>query len=202
MQLFFRDWKDTVQTSYKDILIKKLIGSTASVIMSLILNTFAKAISCLVIFFAMSIIAHADEWDFALRRAKKEDKPTILYFFTPYCFYCQTMDKEVLANKEVFAILNKNVVYLRIDVEKREDLARFYGVRGYPTTVFLQPNGQQIIQIPGYINRKDFKKLLTFVTGKHYKTMKLREFLQKTACLEPLKNRPEPQQIFHPIWKG
>mgnify|MGYP001285321455 FL=1 len=112
------------------------------------------------------------------------------------------MDSEVLAEKEINTILKKNIVYLRIDVEKRGDLARFYGVRGYPTTTFLQPNGQQIIQIPGYIEKRDFKKLLTFVTGKHYKTMNLKEFLRKQAFFVPLQDRPEVLQALYPVGEG
>jgi len=89
------------------------------------------------------------------------------------------MDRDVLGEKEVSTALRNNTVYLRIDVEKREDLARFYGVRGYPTTTFLEPNGQRILQIPGYIEKNDFKRLLTFVRGKYYKTTNIKEFLQK-----------------------
>ena len=139
--------------------------------------------------------ARADEWDIALRRAKQEDKPVILYFFTPYCSYCQAMDREVLAEKEINTVLKKNIVYLRIDVEKRDDLARFYGVRGYPTTTLLKPNGQQIIQIPGYIEKGDFKRLLAFVKGKYYKTMNLKEFLRKHARVIPLQDRPEALEV-------
>lgn len=144
------------------------------------MKSFIKKTLCL-FFLCLCFLetAHADEWDLALKKAKKEDKPTVLYFFTPYCSYCQAMDSEVLAEKTISTALKKNTVYLRIDVEKKDDLARFYGVRGYPTTTFLKPNGQLIIQIPGYIEKDVFKKLLTFVAGKHYKTMSLKEFLQK-----------------------
>jgi thioredoxin-related protein len=172
--------------------------------MSLVLKTFtAKTFLLLIIFILLlSITARADDWDQALRRAKKEDKPVILYFFTLYCSYCQAMDKEVLAEKEINTTLKKNVVYLRIDVEKRDDLARFYGVRGYPTTTFLEPNGQQIIQIPGYIEKSSFKKLLAFVKGKHYKTMNLKEFLRKHASVKPLQDRPEALEASCPVRQG
>jgi thioredoxin-related protein len=171
--------------------------------MFLVLKALIKKIfSILLFFFFICTTSYADEWDLALRKAKKEDKPTILYFFTTNCSYCQAMDSEVLAEKEINTILKKNIVYLRIDVEKRGDLARFYGVRGYPTTTFLQPNGQQIIQIPGYIEKSDFKKLLTFVTGKHYKKMNLKEFLRKQAFIVPLQDRPEALQVLYPVGEG
>lgn len=89
------------------------------------------------------------------------------------------MDREVLGEKDVASVLKQNTVYVRIDVDKRDDLGRFYGIRGYPTTTFLEPNGQRIFQIPGYVGKGDFKKLLAYVTGKHYKTISLKQFLQK-----------------------
>jgi thioredoxin-related protein len=145
--------------------------------MSLALKSFVNKSPLLLIALLLLSTVHADSWDQALKRAKKEDKPTVLYFFTPSCSYCRAMDNDVLAEKDVSVALKKNTIYLRIDVEKREDLARFYGVRGYPTTTFLEPNGQKIIQIPGYIEKNDFKKLLTFIVGKHYKTTSIRDFL-------------------------
>lgn len=112
------------------------------------------------------------------------------------------MDKEVLAEKEITAVLKKSAVYLRIDVEKREDLARFYGIRGYPTTTFLEPNGQRIAQLPGYIDKNDFKKVLAFVRGKHYGTMNLKEFLQKQSRIIPLQDRPKALEASCPVWKS
>jgi thioredoxin-related protein len=190
--------------NYPEILqTKKLIAPYGFVNIFATLNFLIKKIHLLLLFFVfICTTAKADEWDLALRKAKKEDKPTILYFFTPHCSYCQAMDSEVLTEKEISASLNKKAVYLRIDVEKREDLARFYGVRGYPTTTFLKPNGQPIIQIPGYIEKSDFKKLLTFVVEKYYKTMNLKEFLRKYVLLVPLQKRPEGFQAFSPVWQG
>ena len=112
------------------------------------------------------------------------------------------MDKEVLAEKEINAILKKSVIYQRVDVEKREELARFYGVRGYPTTTFLEPNGQRILQIPGYIEKNDFKKLLAFVRGKYYKTMNFKDFLRNQTTRAPLQDRPESLEAPRPIRQG
>lgn len=156
-----------------------MIARDCSVILCLTLKSFTKKTFLFLIALLLYTTAYADEWDSALRRAKKEDKPVVLYFFTNHCPYCRAMDNEVLSETEISKTLNKNAVYLRIDAEKREDLSRFYGVRGYPTTTFLGPNGQLVAQIPGYIEKNDFKKLLAFVRGKHYKTMNLKEFLRK-----------------------
>jgi thioredoxin-related protein len=182
--------------------VKEVDHQPHVLLLSLAVKQFLKTIALLVVVLITSTTVCADEWDMALKKAKKEDKPVVLYFFTAYCSYCRAMDKEVLADKEVSATLKKNAVYLRIDVEKRDDLARFYGVRGYPTTTFLEPNGQRIAQIPGYIERDDFKRVLAFVKGKHYKTMNLKEFLRKQALGRPLQDGPETLEGLYPIRQG
>lgn len=89
------------------------------------------------------------------------------------------MDQEVLADREISTSLKNKAIYLRINADKRDDLVRFYSVRGYPTTSFLEPSGQRIIQIPGYIEKRDFNKVLAYTIGKHYRTMRLRDFLKR-----------------------
>lgn len=89
------------------------------------------------------------------------------------------MDRDVLNDKEINPILKKDVVYVRIDVDKKTELASLYAIRGYPTIALLEPSGKRIAQVPGYIPKKDFNKILSFLKGKHYKTMTLREFLKR-----------------------
>jgi thioredoxin-related protein len=88
------------------------------------------------------------------------------------------MDRDVLNDKEINPVLKKEIVYIRIDVEKKTELASLYAIRGYPTISLLEPSGKRIAQVPGYIPKKEFKKILSFLKGKHYKTMTLREFLK------------------------
>ncbi len=121
----------------------------------------------------------ADEHTDALKKAKAEDKPLLIYFFSRYCVYCSAMDKDVLSDKEISGPLTTDVVYLRVDVDKKTDIARHYNVRGYPTTWLVEPSGKRIAGIPGYIPKNDFKKVLAFLKGKHYKKMSIWDFAGK-----------------------
>jgi thioredoxin-related protein len=134
----------------------------------------------LIIIFILLLITvpvAADEYNDAMNKAKAEDKPVVIYFYSKYCHYCAAMDKDVLFDKEIKKILSEDTVYLRIDVDKTKQIAALYNIRGYPTTYLLDPAGKRIISIPGYIPKKDFKKILEYLKGKHYKKMNLREFL-------------------------
>ena len=101
-----------------------------------------------------------------------------MYFYSQYCPYCDAKDRNVLNDNDVSAILKKDFVYIRADADKRPDLARRYQVRGYPTTVLTESNGRIIVKIPGYIPKKDFLKILSYLKGKHYKTTNLGDFLE------------------------
>jgi thioredoxin-related protein len=112
------------------------------------------------------------------KKAKEEDKAMVVYFFSKYCQYCTAMDHDVLSDKEIIGSLKREFVYLRIDADKSSDLARKHGVRSYPTTLLMENAGKTIVQIPGYISKKEFKTVLLYLKGKHYKTTNLGDFLK------------------------
>ena len=123
----------------------------------------------------------AEDYASAMKRAKAEDKAIVLYFSSQYCPYCVAMERDVLADKEIAKTMKQNLVSVRIDVEIRTDLARKYGIRGYPTTCFLEPSGKPLIKVPGYVDKKEFKVMLEYARGKHYKTIGLREYMKKSG---------------------
>ncbi|MCX8022518.1 MAG: thioredoxin domain-containing protein [Syntrophorhabdaceae bacterium] len=113
----------------------------------------------------------------ALRRAKNEDKGLILYFYSRYCSYCDMMEKEVLLNSEIKDMLKKDVVFLKIDGDVMRDIVKKYNVRGYPTVSLVEPSGKKITSVPGYISKRDFKKIILYLKGKHYKIMSFIDFM-------------------------
>jgi thioredoxin-related protein len=119
----------------------------------------------------------ADEHSDALKKAKLENKPVLLYFYSNYCTYCEAMERNVLSDKDVKKSLAADVVYLRVNVDEKRDTATRYNIRGYPTTYLLDPAGKRIAVIPGYMSKKDFSKVLAFLKGKHYKTTNIWDFV-------------------------
>jgi thioredoxin 1 len=131
----------------------------------------------ILLFAIMATPVVADEYSEAIKKAKTEDKPVVIYFYSKYCRYCDAMDRNVLFDKEIKKTLGEETVYLRVDVDKAQQTARLYNVRGYPTVYLLDPAGNGIASIPGYIPKNDFKKILAFLKGRHYKKMSLRAFM-------------------------
>lgn len=115
----------------------------------------------------------------AVRAAQRENKPLYIYFYTDSCGYCKMMDKEVLGDKEISNLLKRDFIYVRINAEKTTDIAKLYGVKGFPSSWFLESTGARIVEAPGYIQKPLFKKVLQYVSGGHYKSMDVNTYLRK-----------------------
>jgi thioredoxin-related protein len=143
---------------------------------SVMKRLLAAATLVLILFLASRPLLAQETYENGLKRGKAENKHLVVYFFSKYCPYCTKMDKEVLADKEMDGTLKKDFVFIRVDVDKKPGIAQKFSIRGYPTLTFLDPGGNDLGQIPGYIPKNDFKKLLTYVKGQHYKTTSFSDF--------------------------
>ncbi len=98
----------------------------------------------------------------ALRKADQEKKPVMIDFFTDWCRWCDTLDVRTYTDADVAAFVNANVVPIKIDAEKGEgiDIAKRYGVNGYPTILLINSDGAEIDRVLGYVPPKPFLSTL------------------------------------------
>lgn len=89
------------------------------------------------------------------------------------------MDRSVLGDAEIETMLKKDFVYVRIDVDRTTDITKLYGIRGYPSSWFLESSGARIVEVPGYIQKTLFKKVLQYVKGGYYKSTDVNDYLKK-----------------------
>jgi thioredoxin-related protein len=130
----------------------------------------------LFIFLLVATTVFGQDYDTALKTAKKEGKPVLLYFYSKSCYYCTLMDKTTLSDKEIDSSLRKDFVYARIDADKLMDLRRLYEVPGTPSSWFLESSGKRILQAPGYVEKGNYRILLDYIKGKHYKDTDLDKY--------------------------
>jgi len=95
----------------------------------------------------------------AMKRAKSEGKPIMIDFYTDWCTWCKEMDKTVYPNQQVIN-QSKNWVMVKIDGEKRADVAKAYGVTGFPTIVFAESSGKPIEIVPGFAEAPEFTNIM------------------------------------------
>ena len=89
-------------------------------------------------------IAWTEDYDAAVQRAASANCVLLLHFYGDYCPPCKLLDKKTFHDPSLVAAINENVVAVRINAEKRKDLATKYNVNRWPTDVYLYSNGDEL----------------------------------------------------------
>lgn len=87
---------------------------------------------------------HNSTWNELLAKAKAQNKLIFVDAFTTWCGPCKWMAKNVFTNDTVADYYNRSFVCAKIDMEKGEgiELAKKYGVRNYPTLMYINADGE------------------------------------------------------------
>jgi uncharacterized protein YyaL (SSP411 family) len=80
----------------------------------------------------------------AFQRAHRTHRPVLLSIVTGWSAACQEMDAGVFAQPAVAAAVEAHAVPVRVDADLRPDIADRYGLGGWPTTVWLTPDGEML----------------------------------------------------------
>jgi thioredoxin-related protein len=120
------------------------------------------------VFIALAVAGSAlanDRWlrnyDDAMRAAEQTGRPVLTIFTgSDWCPHCVTLEKKVLDSQQFLAWAENRVVLLMIDLpqqgisqEERHARSRVcikYGVRTFPNTVLIAPDGAKIMAQSGY----------------------------------------------------
>ncbi|MDH3583130.1 MAG: thioredoxin family protein [Phycisphaerae bacterium] len=104
----------------------------------------------------------SEDYAAALATAKKTGRPVLVDFTgSDWCGWCIKLKGEVFTKADFQAWAKKNVVLLEIDFPQRKkqtdevrkqnrDLQKKYGVRGFPTILFLDAEGK-VVGKSGYM---------------------------------------------------
>ena len=86
----------------------------------------------------------------------QSEKPVLVDFFATWCGPCQQLAPIL---KEVKDELGDNVSILKIDVDKNQQLASQYQVRGVPTMLLFK-NGKQVWRQSGLVFKNDLIRII------------------------------------------
>lgn len=96
--------------------------------------------------FSQGISFEAKSFDDAIAQAQAEDKYIFVDGYTTWCGPCKWLSANVFPEEAVGEYYNENFVNFKIDMEKGEgpDLAKKWEIKGYPTLLYLDKNGEVI----------------------------------------------------------
>jgi thioredoxin 1 len=86
----------------------------------------------------------------------QSEKPVLVDFFATWCGPCQTLAPIL---KDVKDKLGDRISIIKIDVDKNQQIASQYQVRGVPTMILFQ-NGKQLWRQSGVLSRSDLIKVI------------------------------------------
>lgn len=86
----------------------------------------------------------------------KSEKPVLVDFFATWCGPCKMLAPIL---KEVKDNLGDRITIIKIDVDKNQQMASQYQVRGVPTMILFQ-NGKQLWRQSGVVQKGDLIKVI------------------------------------------
>ncbi len=116
---------------------------------------------------------------------QQKPKPIVVFLHTDWCKFCFGMNKTTFKNNKVIKLLNDNFYFVKFNGEEKKDitflgkiftykptgtntgihqLANELGSKNgritYPTTIILNSKFEINLQLSGYLNSKDFIRIL------------------------------------------
>jgi uncharacterized protein YyaL (SSP411 family) len=98
----------------------------------------------------------------AFEEARADAKPLLLALVTPWSAECRKMDETTYAEPRIAANVNDSFVPVRVDADRRPDVRERYHMGGFPSTVFLAPDGS-VLTGATFLGVEGFREILAGV---------------------------------------
>ncbi len=89
-------------------------------------------------------IAWTEDYEAAVQRAATTNSIVLLHFYGDYCPPCKLLDKKTFHDPALVSKMNEHLVPIKINADRRRDLAQKFQVTRWPTDIYLFPNGDEI----------------------------------------------------------
>jgi thioredoxin-related protein len=93
-------------------------------------------------------------------QAESERKLIMLYFNDPTCEMCTVFERATLADPRVVANINEHFVPIIVPDKMKEEVLNAFGQLITPSVMFLSPDGEHLITIPGFVPPSKFNRIL------------------------------------------
>ena len=128
-------------------------------------------------------------YDKGIQLSQKTGKKIFLYYGREGCGFCDKTNKESFSKKNVKKAITDNFVLVYVDAEGGRRMTLPSGERitemqlgtrlnalVTPVFMFLHPNGEKIVKVPGFQPAVNFLTMAAYVKGGHFTTQSLSQF--------------------------
>jgi len=100
----------------------------------------------------------------AFERAAGSGTPVLLSLTVPWSAECRAMDRRTFGEPRIAANINDGFVPVRVDADRNPRVRERYTMGGFPSTVFLTPDGE-VITGATFLGPEGFRGILDSVRG-------------------------------------
>jgi thioredoxin-related protein len=127
-------------------------------------------------------------FDTGLEKARETNKKIMVHVYTDWCEYCKKLETDVYPDSSVMQTLTEYYIPVKLNADSveyltykgtmytEEEFALELGIKSYPTILFLDKNGEIILQINGYMPVYDFQSMLAYIGEEAFTRTEFHEF--------------------------
>ncbi len=113
-------------------------------------------------FLSMAPAIHAIDFHKSIKEARdadKQNRPIVVSFGAVWCGWCRKMTYDTLTDPKVEKVADQ-FVWVKVDIDKEQELAARFRVHGVPRTIILDPKGRLLGSHGGYMPADQFVAFL------------------------------------------
>lgn len=116
---------------------------------------------------APSSIAWHDWSVTPFEKAKTENRLVLIDVGIEGCTACRWMDEDTYRDPTVIELIERHFVPIQVDAEARPDIGERYSDWAWPATIFLNPEGTQVLALRGNRRPRNFIPILNKLIEQH-----------------------------------